>query len=85
MIPSKKNTYFALFITIVFSLFLNITAVKAQSGSIPPPPPPGGHGSSNNEGAGAPIDGGLSIFLVLGTLYGAKKIHNRRKSDENQI
>lgn len=30
-------------------------------------------------GAGAPIDGGLSLLLAAGIGYGAKKIHDSRK------
>ena len=40
----------------------------------PPPPPP----------SGAPIDGGLSLLLVAGVGYGAKKIaDSRKKQKEN--
>ena len=42
------------------------------------PPPPGGSGGSGPGGTdlpvGAPIDGGLSILLMLGAAYGGKKI-----------
>lgn len=41
----------------------------------PPPPPGGGHGSGNNAPpAGAPIDGGLGILVLLGTAFGGLKI-----------
>jgi hypothetical protein len=30
-------------------------------------------------GGGAPIDGGLSIFLLMGAAYGAKKVYQVRK------
>ena len=53
-----------------------------------PTPPTGGeggyvHGSGGNQpaGGGAPIDGGLSILLLLGAAYGSKKVYKIRKQD----
>ena len=40
--------------------------------SADPPEPPGGHGYNGNVPVGAPIDGGLSILLVLGLGYWAR-------------
>ena len=46
------------------------------------PPPPGGSGGSGPSGSdlpvGAPIDGGLSILLILGVAYGGKKIFGNK-------
>lgn len=43
-----------------------------------PTPPSGGynHGVGGNQpaGGGAPIDGGLSILLLLGAAYGGSKV-----------
>ena len=47
-----------------------------------PPQPPAGQGTSGDQPAGpmgSPIDGGISILLVLATGYGMKKIYNVRR------
>lgn len=49
------------------------------------PKPPGlGHGTNQNQqgqpvGGGAPIDGGLSILLLLGAAYGGSKVYRMKK------
>ncbi len=43
-----------------------------------PQPPPFGHGESGDQ-QGAPLDGGLSVLLVLGAAYGAKELKSKRK------
>ena len=48
-------------------------------------PLPYHNGNGSNVGqtpVGAPIDGGLSILLLLGAGYGIKKIYNRRKEEK---
>lgn len=48
-------------------------------------PLPYQNGNGSNVGqtpVGAPIDGGLSILLLLGAGYGIKKIYNRRKEEK---
>ena len=32
---------------------------------------------------GAPLDGGLSLLIIAGVTYGAKKIYAKRKGPEN--
>jgi hypothetical protein len=48
-----------------------------------PPKPPAGQGTSGDQPpagtTGSPIDGGMSIFLVLAAGYGLKKIYNVRR------
>ena len=49
------------------------------------PPLPGGSpvgGPGGPVGGPAPIDGGLSIFLVLGAAYGLKRTYKLKKSDK---
>jgi len=46
-----------------------------------PLPPPTSHGASGNQ-QGAPLDGGLSILLILGAAYGSKKLHMRKAGKE---
>ncbi len=50
-----------------------------------PVPPSGGHGLNGNQtptGGGAPIDGGLSILLLLGAAYGSKKVYKLKKQED---
>ena len=46
-----------------------------------PPTVPGEHGAAGNVPVGAPIDGGITILLLLGAGYGAKKLYCARKVD----
>ena len=41
-----------------------------------------GNGNGNDVPRGAPIDGGMSILLGLGALYGARKIYKNKKESE---
>ena len=62
---------------------LFITRVYADQPPEPPSPPGGGHGSGNNQPpAGAPIDGGLGILVLLGTAFGCVKMTRREKENE---
>ena len=46
-----------------------------------PSGPPSQHGTSGNQpGGGAPVDGGLSIFLALSALYAGKKVYHINKT-----
>lgn len=71
-------------ITLILLLLLGSATINNVLAEDPaPPPPPGAHGASGDQpGNGAPIDGGLSVLLVLGAAYGAKKIHTVRKKKE---
>ena len=48
--------------------------------------PPGGGGNPSDPGdggdpdAGVPIDGGISLLLVAGAAYGARKIYKQKNS-----
>jgi len=44
-----------------------------------PLPPPYSHGETTDQ-PGAPIDGGLSILLLMGAAYGAKKVYILKKT-----
>jgi len=53
--------------------------------SAQPLPPLSGHGQTGNQADGAPLDGGLSILLLMGAAYGGGKIHlNRKKGKEEK-
>ena len=62
----------------LFSGMFMFNALADEPNDNPPPPPGGGHGGGGNS-QGAPIDGGLSILLILGVGYGAKKRYTERK------
>ncbi len=71
---------------IIFTLLI----IMGSIGLFAQPIPPGGgvagagHGLSGNQGGnGAPIDGGFSILILLGAIYGAKNIKKINKNDEN--
>ncbi|MFZ4399882.1 MAG: PID-CTERM protein-sorting domain-containing protein [Bacteroidales bacterium] len=66
-------------LTIISCLMLLPTIMFAQA---PPSPPAATHGSTGDAAdptAGAPLDGGLSILLLIGAAYGGKKIQTLRK------
>ena len=54
-------------------------------------PDPRHNGNGSNVGStpvgasGAPIDGGISIFLLLGVAYGTKNFMGMKKSDKKSI
>ncbi|MEI8202279.1 MAG: hypothetical protein WCH34_04655 [Bacteroidota bacterium] len=56
---------------ILFVLISNISF--SQPPGPPPPPGDGGGGGGEIPVGGSPIDGGLSIFILLGSAYGAYK------------
>ena len=64
-------------------LTLSLLLVLTFTASADVPPPPGGSGGTGPGGSdlpvGAPIDGGLSLLLILGAAYGSKKAMNFRK------
>ena len=68
------------------ALFLSISFTQSAM-SQPPPPPAGGHGLGGNQGSGqqsgAPIGGGLEIFLLLGAAYAGGKAY-KGKSEERK-
>ena len=67
-------------IVLLLSISFNQTAL-----SQPPPPPAGGHGLGGNQGGaqqGAPIGGGLEIFLLLGAAYAGGKVYLSKRKEE---
>ncbi len=65
---------------ILLLIMILLSPVIASFGESPGPPNPGGN-PPNGGGVpvGAPIDGGLSILLVLGIGYGSRKIYQIKK------
>ena len=43
------------------------------------PPPVPGHGQNGNNPAGAPIDGGAGILLLMGAGYATRKLYSLKK------
>ncbi|MEI7727777.1 MAG: hypothetical protein WCK09_21910 [Bacteroidota bacterium] len=74
----KKFRKFLLTLSFIFTSIFLFNAMADEPLDNPPPPPGGGHGGGGNS-QGAPIDGGLSILLILGAGYGAKKRYTERK------
>jgi len=69
-------------------IILTAIIVAGSIGLFAQPLPPyygGTHGQSEDAPAAAPIDGGLSILLVLGAAFGTKKIHQLRKKAIKEI
>ena len=68
------------------ALFLSISFTHSAMSQPPPPPPGGGHGLGGNQGAGpssgAPIGGGLEIFLLLGAAYAGGKVYLSKREEE---
>jgi hypothetical protein len=48
------------------------------------PLPPFNHGQNGNQAEGAPLDGGISLLILLGAAYGGKKIHLLRKKADKK-
>ena len=71
---------------IILSVLIAISTISLYAQPIPPPGggvTGAGHGLSGTQGGnGAPIDGGLSILLALGGIYGVKKIFKYKKNAE---
>ena len=69
-------------------IILTIAIVLGGLGLFAQPTPPpsganGGHGQNGNQpGGGAPIDGGFSILLAMGAIYGANKVYQMKKAEE---
>jgi hypothetical protein len=69
-----KNTVIKLSMIVCFIL-LPLLSVNVFSQS--PPYPPNFHGSAYNPpppAGGSPLDGGISMLLILGAAYGGRKI-----------
>lgn len=68
----------------VLFAFLGGISLSAYGDDPNPPVVPGEHGKAGDVPVGAPLDGGLSILLILGAGYGAKKIYSRKENREEK-
>ncbi len=66
---------------IILTVLIAFSSIGLFAQPVPPPTTGGGHGLSGDQN-GAPLDGGLSILLLLSAAYGGKKAYRMRKSEE---
>jgi hypothetical protein len=76
-----KPKYLLILVVPILAIFLTTSRVNAQE---PPHPPTVGHGQKGNQapGGAAPIDGGVSVLLLLAAGYGtysARKVSRENK------
>lgn len=76
----KKYNIYVLLVTVIFFLCTSVTAFADDPN---PPTVPGDHGHAGDIPLGAPLDGGLSVLLVLGAGYGARKLYAMRTAEED--
>lgn len=70
-----------LFLTCFFCLSFGTVSLYADDP--PPPPPPGEHGATGNKGpTGAPIGGGVAIFMAFAAAYAGREYYKSRKKEE---
>ncbi len=62
---------------IVMKALIVFSVLMISLGAIAQPPDP------LEDDPGVPLDGGLSVLIAAGVGYGAKKIHDARKKNEN--
>ncbi|MCX6278581.1 MAG: hypothetical protein NT004_10835 [Bacteroidetes bacterium] len=66
--------------------FFALSQVAIASDPLEPPPPPGGHGSNGNQNPlGAPIDGGLTIFLAFAAAYSGREWYKGKREKLNEV
>jgi hypothetical protein len=75
----KRSFKIMLNIAFLLAFFAFIVPAIAQE---PPHPPTTGHGNVGNQSpnGSAPIDGGLSILIALGTAYGFRRANKNVKT-----
>jgi hypothetical protein len=72
----------SLYIKLTFVVFLAFSLCLSNQ-LMAQPLPPQGHGSTGDQADGAPLDGGISLLLLLSAAYGGKRIHQFRKDKKN--
>ncbi|MCC5944350.1 MAG: hypothetical protein JJT94_05400 [Bernardetiaceae bacterium] len=71
--------YFAFSLSFFIAIIVSLTFAVAQPGDTPP-----GGGPFPAAPTAVPIDGGLAILAAAGAAYGAKKIRDYRKNQQEQ-
>jgi hypothetical protein len=65
---------------IILIAFMAVSQISRADDPPPPPPPGGGHGSTGNQGPmGAPIAGGVVVFLAFAGGMAGYEIYKSRK------
>jgi hypothetical protein len=73
------------FLFLAILLVMTSSVFNATFADPPDPPPlPGSHGNTDDVHVTAPIDGGLSIMLVMGLGYGALAVLRARKKESDE-
>jgi hypothetical protein len=76
-----KKSLKPLFVSLILFYFIAIDYTCLAQEPPHPPPPPSEKGTATNHGpAGAPVDPGTGILLMLAAGYGLRKVYNVRKS-----
>ena len=60
-------------------LFILIVGFASVCVALPPPPPPPSDSPGCWPPPCVPIDGGISLLIVAGAVYGGKKLYNHQK------
>jgi hypothetical protein len=79
MKKSQKATIFTMFV-FMFMVFYQIGFSQ-----VPPPPPGEKGGNSNQAPLGAPIDGGLTIFLLFAAGYTGREWAKSRSNKKELL
>lgn len=66
-----------------FLLVLLFIAVFATIGIAAPPPPPAGGGPQCWPPPCVPIDGGISLLIAAGAIYGGRKLYSNKKEKKS--
>ncbi len=78
ILKSIRIAFIALF-------FAGITLTSFAISPPPPPPDPSGGGSNGPVGGGASLANGFTILVIMGAIYGGRKLYLvRKKPIENQ-
>lgn len=65
-------------------LFILTFGIVSLCAALPPPPPPPGGEPGCWPPPCIPIDGGISLLIAAGAIYGGKKLYSKQK-EKNSI
>jgi len=70
---------------IILTVCIILGSIGLYAQPVPPPNsgPNNGHGLSGNQN-GAPLDGGLSVLIFIGAVYGVKELNISRKAKKEK-
>ncbi len=64
-------------------IFIFILGIASLCVALPPPPPPPGGSPGCWPPPCIPIDGGISLLIAAGALYGGKKLYFKQKEKKS--